>query len=88
MSIDRGMVDKGTGASPPCSPTREVACSPINFHCGIDISTSDDFEDDLMLNQQMKMRKDHVKVMKRYVLMNFCFHICTITNINSCQILF
>ncbi|CAF1339737.1 unnamed protein product [Rotaria magnacalcarata] len=29
MSTDREMVDRGTGASRPCSPTREVACSPI-----------------------------------------------------------
>ncbi|CAM4961384.1 unnamed protein product [Rotaria socialis] len=63
MSTDREMVDRGTGASPPCSPTREVACSPINFHSAIEVSTCEDFEDDLMINQHVKMRKDHVKVM-------------------------
>ncbi|CAF1583804.1 unnamed protein product [Adineta steineri] len=65
MSTDREMTDRGTGASPPCSPTREVACSPIKFRSAIEASTSDDSEDDSMLNQQTKMRKDHTKVMNK-----------------------
>lgn len=89
MFNDRQMVDRGTSASPPCSPTRqvvcsstrEVACSPINFHSTIAISTAEDFEDDLMMNQQMKMRKDHAKMMNKYVLMHCDSYTCTVINI-------
>ena len=84
MSTDREMVDRGTGASLPCSPIREIACSPINFHSAIEVSTPVDFEDDLMMNQQVKMRKDYVKVMNQYMLVNYCFYICTIINMYSC----
>ena len=42
MSVQRKMIDTGTGASPPWSSTRETACSPIHFQSMISVSSSNE----------------------------------------------
>ncbi len=70
MVNHREMVDTATGASRPCSPTREMACSPINFNSTIETSTSDGLDEDLTTIQQLKKKID-VNMINKYVLTNY-----------------
>ena len=76
MVNHREMVDTGTGASRPCSPTREMACSPIKFNSSIETSTSDGLDEALTTIQQSKNKTD-VNMKKKYVLTNYLLNIFT-----------
>ncbi len=67
MSSQPKMIDRGTGASPPWSTTRETGTSPIHFDSSIQLIISDDFYDfSTTINHGKRSTKETI-VMNEYV---------------------